>query len=182
MKLFGVGIGISALALVQSGCFSAPELVLVDRATALEQQAGGSFENVEQRLAERASAPRPVALTPDQLEALGIKPVPLVDQTEQTEADRVDGLLVQRCLGEGKDGLLVDTHDDCIGAADRATSLSLLERTNQARLQLWQWMHAHEPTASLDAVRRAWRAKHAEGVACGAWLQGDDGKWMPKSC
>src|ERR1700712_4383771 len=102
-------------ALALAGCIKAPEIVMVDRATALEQQAGGSFEDVERDLALRAVSPRPVPLTPGQLEALGILPAPLVDHTDETEADRVDALLRQRCIGEGNDGLLVDTYDDCIG-------------------------------------------------------------------
>ncbi len=53
---------------------------MVDRATALEQQAAGSFDELEQQLARAAIAPRPVPLTPEQLEALGIAPPPLVDE------------------------------------------------------------------------------------------------------
>jgi hypothetical protein len=170
------------LALAPIGCIKPPEIVMVDRATALEQQAGGSFQEVEKKLVRSAVGPRPVPLTPRQLEALGIKPPPLVDTTEQTEADRVDALLRQRCVGEGRDGLLVDTYDACIGAADRVLSVELVDRTNRAREQLWRWMHAQRPEVPLEALRRTWRAEHARGVVCRGWIQRDDGGWEAKKC
>jgi hypothetical protein len=170
------------LMLTPMGCFKAPGIVVVDRATALEQQAGGSFEEVEGDLARHAVEPRPVPLTPDQLESLGLKPTPIVDHTDQTEADRLDGLLRQRCIGEGKDGLLVDTHDDCIGASDRGDAIALLDRTNRARLQLFRWMHASRPGKSSEALRREWREAHAQGVVCRGWMQKDDDTWEAKKC
>jgi len=105
-----------------------------------------------------------------------------VNQTEQTEADRVDALLRQHCIGEGKDGLLIDTHDDCIGASDRALTIALIDRTNRARMQLWRWMQAQQPESSPQALRGAWREAHARGVVCRAWVQRDDGTWEPKPC
>jgi hypothetical protein len=170
------------LVLTPLACVKTPDIVVVDRATALEQQAGGSFADVEQGLARRAVNPGSEALTPDQLEALGIKPEPIVDHTEQTEADHVDSLLRQRCVGEGKNGLLVDTHDDCIGASDRVIAISLVDRTNRARLQLWRWLAAQRPELSADAVRAEWREAHARGVVCRGWLQAEDGSWAAKKC
>jgi hypothetical protein len=164
------------------GCVKAPDIVVVDRATALEQQAGGSFANEEQHLAERAVNSGPEALTPEQLETLGIEPEPLVDHTEQTEADHVDSLLRQRCIGEGKNGLLVDTHDDCIGASDRVIAITLVDRTNRARLQLWRWLAAQRPELGADAVRVEWRESHVRGLVCRGWLQSEDGTWAPKKC
>ncbi len=164
------------------GCVRAPEIVVVDRATALEQQAGGSFADVEQSLARRAVNPGSEALTPDQLEALGISPEPIVDHTEQTAADHVDSLLRQRCVGEGKNGLLVDTHDDCIGASDRVIAITLVDRTNRARLQLWRWLAAQRSDLSTDAVRAEWREAHARGVVCRGWIQAEDGSWAAKKC
>jgi hypothetical protein len=164
------------------GCIKAPEIVVVDRATALEQQAAGSFDDVEKQLASRATAAQPVPLTPDQLEAIGIMPAAIVDRTEQTEADRVDVLLRQRCIGEGNDGLLVDTHDDCRGAADRVKAIALVDRINRARTQLWNWMHAQRPDASIADLRRAWHEAHALGVVCRGWTQRADGQWEAKKC
>ncbi|MEI9937747.1 MAG: DUF1318 domain-containing protein [Pseudomonadota bacterium] len=170
------------LAWATLGCVKAPEIVVVDRATALEQQAAGSFTEVEQDLARRAVNPGAEALTPDQLQALGIMPAAIVDLTEQTEADRVDSLLRQHCLGEGKHGLLVDTHDDCIGASDRVVAIALVDRTNRARLQLWRWLAAQRPELSAEAVREKWREAHLQGVVCRAWLQADDDTWAAKKC
>jgi uncharacterized protein YdbL (DUF1318 family) len=163
-------------------CFKPPEIVMVDRATALEQQAAGSFDDLERKLDRAASEPRPAPFTPEQLDALGIRPAPLVDGTELTDADRLDGLLVQHCLGEGKDGLVVNTRDACKGAADAEEVQTLLERANRARRQLWRWMHEQRSDVSADDLQRAWQAAHVRNVVCGGWVEGGDGKWQAKSC
>jgi hypothetical protein len=165
-----------------SACISAPEIVMVDRATALEQQAGGSFEDLDREVSLGAVSSRPLPLTPNQLEALGIMPAPIADQSEQTEADRIDGLLRQHCLGEGKDGLLVDTSEVCIGAFDREQALMLLDRSNRARVQLWHWMHEARPQQPVEALRKRWHEVHTQGVVCGGWLQAADGHWAAKPC
>ncbi len=146
-----------ALAGATLGCVKAPEIVVVDRATALEQQAAGSFADVEQDLAQRAVSPGAEALTPDQLQALGIKPVPIVDHTEQSEADRVDGLLRQHCLGEGKHGLLVDTHDG-LHRRVRPCSRDHVRRSHEPRTS---------PTLALarGAAPRAQRGRRAREMA-----------------
>jgi uncharacterized protein YdbL (DUF1318 family) len=164
------------------GCFKPPEIVMVDRATALEQQASGSFDDIEQKLDRAAIEPRPVPLTPEQLEALGIRPAPLVDESDLTDADRLDGLLAQHCVGEGKDGLVVDTRDACKGAADPQEVQALLERVNHARRQLWRWMHAQRADVPEKELLRAWRENHVRNVVCGGWIEGSDGKWQAKSC
>jgi hypothetical protein len=169
-------------ALVPLGCIKAPEIVLVDRATALEQQAGGSFSDLEKKMARATIAPRPVPLTPEQLEALGIPPPTMNDETDRTEADRVDGLLVQHCVGEANDGTLVETHAACKGAVDRDQAAAMIERANAARQQLWRWMRDRKPEVKLDDVRAAWQKSHQKGVVCGGWLQKDDGSWEEKKC
>ncbi|MHB8417030.1 MAG: DUF1318 domain-containing protein [Myxococcales bacterium] len=165
-----------------AGCFKAPEIVVVDRSTVLEEEAAGSYADLERELARAGVAPRPVPLTPAQLEALGIAPPPLVDHTNLTDADAADALLVQRCIGEGSDGLLADTHQSCRRPTDREAADRLIERINRARRQLWQWMQEQKPTASLAQIRRAWRELHAEGMVCGGWRQKSDGSWEPKPC
>jgi hypothetical protein len=164
-----------------AGCFKAPEIVMVDRATALEQQAGGSFDELEQRLDRAGIEPRPVQLTPEQLAALGIRPTPLVDSTELTDADRLDDLLARHCVGEGQDGAIAETRDACRGGADEQEVATLVERANRARRQLWRWMHEQRPEASVDDLRKAWREAHLRSVVCGGWIEGD-GKWQAKSC
>lgn len=168
--------------LVGPGCVSAPQIVVSDRATALEEQAAGSFDEIERKLEHAAVAPRPVPLTPDELEALGVRQLPLVDGTDTTDADRLDALLLQHCVGEGRDGLLVDTHDACRGRKDPAAARELLERANLARVRLWRWMQESRGDASPDALRRSWRQAHARGVVCGGWMQRDDGGWEEKKC
>jgi uncharacterized protein YdbL (DUF1318 family) len=163
-------------------CIRPPEIVMVDRATALEQQASGSFDDVEQRLNRAAIEPRPVPLTREQLQALGIRPAASTDGVELTDADRVDGLLLQHCIGEGADGLLADTRDDCLGGADPDEIVSLVDRVNRARRQLWRWMHEQRADVSADDLRRGWRDAHVHGVVCGGWIEGADGKWLGKPC
>jgi hypothetical protein len=165
-----------------AGCFKAPEIVMVDRATALEQQAAGSFDDLERKLDRAGIEPRPVPLTPEQLAALGIRPAPLVDESELTDADRLDELLTQHCVGEGNDGLIADTHDACQGAADLEEAGLLVERVNRARRQLWHWMHDQRGDVSEAELRRGWRENHALNVVCGGWLQGAGGNWQAKSC
>jgi len=164
------------------GCFKPPEIVMVDRATALEQQASGSFDELEQKLDRAGIEPRPVPLTPDQLEALGIRPAPLVDESDLTDADRLDGLLAQHCVGEGKEGLVVETHEACKGAADAQEAHTLVDRVNRARRQLWRWMHEQRPDVPEAELKRAWGENHARNLVCGGWIQGGDGKWQAKAC
>jgi uncharacterized protein YdbL (DUF1318 family) len=174
---------LAALALpALPGCFKPPEIVMVDRATALEQQASGSFDELELQLDRAAIEPRPVPLTPDQLLALGYRPAPLVDESDLTDADRLDGLLVRHCVGEGLEGLIVDTRDACTGAEDAQEVEVLVERVNRARRQLWRWMHGQRNDLSEEELKRAWRANHVRNVVCGGWLEGGDGKWQAKSC
>jgi uncharacterized protein DUF1318 len=170
-----------ASTLVLAGCVN-NEIVMVDRATALEQQAAGSFDELELKLDRFAIEPRPVPLTPDQLDALGIRPKPLVDESDLTDADRVDGLLAQHCVGEGKEGLLVDTRDACKGAADPDEVRTLVERVNRSRRQLWRWMHGLKADVPEADLQRAWRDNHLRNVACDAWVESADGKWGGKTC
>ncbi|HEX8435694.1 DUF1318 domain-containing protein [Archangium sp.] len=169
-------------ALAFSGCISAPEIVMVDRATALEEQASGSFKDVEQRLARAGMSPTPVPLTPNQLEELGIQPTPLVENLGKTQADRVDELLRRHCVGEGRDGLLVDTRSLCTAGRLSADDAALMERVNRSRIHLWQWMRTVRPSVPEESLRRSWQQVHAEGVICGGWVEADDGTWGEKKC
>ncbi|NTX08059.1 DUF1318 domain-containing protein [Myxococcus sp. CA051A] len=169
-------------ALAAPGCISAPEIVMVDRATALEEQASGSFKDVEQRLARAGMSPTPVPLTPNQLEELGIQPTPLVENLGRTQADRVDELLRRHCVGEGKDGLLVDTRRRCQAGRLTSDDVALMERVNRSRLQLWKWMRTVRPAVTEEALRQSWHQMHAEGVVCGGWVEAADGTWGEKKC
>ncbi len=181
MKLVPAVVIVAALSGL-AGCFKPPEIVMVDRATALEQQASGSFDDLERKLDRAAIEPRPVPLTPEQLDALGIRPAPLVDEGDLTDGDRLDEMLAQHCLGEGRDGLIVETRDACKGAVDLEQAHALLERMNRARRQVWRWMHEQRADVPEEELRRAWSATHAKSVICGGWIQGSDGRWQEKSC
>jgi len=172
----------SLLLLTLSGCFKAGEVVIVDRATVLEQEAAGSYPELEHALSRAEVAPRPVPLTPAQLEALGIEPPALVDHTNLTDADAADALLVEHCIGEGKDGLLAEALQSCRQEGDRDETDRLIERINRARRQLWRWMQSERPDVPLPDIQRAWQKIHAEGVVCGGWRQRADGGWEAKQC
>ncbi|HTP27750.1 MAG TPA: DUF1318 domain-containing protein [Anaeromyxobacteraceae bacterium] len=176
-RLLVVSCTLAALA-----CIPAPNIVMVDRATALEQQAAGSFDELERRLTRTGIVPRPVPLTPEQLESLGIQPATLMEETEPTDADRIDDLLRQHCVGEAREGLLVDTHRDCRSASDRAATIALVDRVNRARAQLWRWMSTERRDTAPGALQRTWQRIHAQGIVCGAWIQHDDGTWGEKKC
>jgi len=170
-------------ALASAGCIRAPEIVMVDRATALEEQASGSFKDVEQRLARAGMSPTPVPLTPNQLEDLGIQPTPLVENLGKTQAERIDDLLRRHCVGEGRDGLLVvDSRRRCQIGRMSADDIALVERVNRARVQLWQWMRTVRPDVPEEALRRSWQQVHAQGVICGGRVEADDGTWGEKKC
>jgi hypothetical protein len=177
-----LALAILGAATATVGCAFNNEVVMVDSATALEHQASGSFDDLEKTLDRQAIEPRPVPLTPDQLEALGIHAPSLVDESDLTDADRLDGLLAQHCVGEGKDGLVVDTRDACKGTADAEEAQALIERVNRARRQLWRWMHDRRADVSEADLKRAWRESHVRNVVCGGWIEGSDGKWQAKSC
>ena len=173
---------ICVLAAALFACIKAPEIVMVDRATALEQQAAGSFEDLERKLDRAAVEPRPVPLTPEQLANLGVRPPSVVDGTDVTDADRVDALLVQHCIGEAKDGTLADTREACAGISDAEEIRVVVERVNRARRQLWRWMHEQRPTASPEDLRAAWRERHVGHVVCGGWVESAAGEWKAKGC
>ena len=172
----------SACLLATLACVSAPEIVVTDRATALEQQASGSFDQLERKLTRTGIVPRPVPLTPEELQALGIQTTLIEGEHGSTDADRMDGLLQRHCIGEGREGLLVDTYKDCKGASDRATRVALVDRVNRARVQLWRWMGTERKDLSADEIRRTWQVIHLKWVVCGAWLQRADGAWEEKKC
>jgi hypothetical protein len=176
-----VSFALLALFAGAAGCFN-NEMVVTDRATALEQQAAGSFDDLELKLDRFAIEPRPVPLTPEQLEALGVRPKSLVDESDLTDADRLDGLLAQHCMGEAKDGLVADTRDACKGAADAEDVRTLLERVNRSRRQLWRWMHDQRANVPEAELQRLWRENHLRNVVCGGWIEGADGKWAAKTC
>jgi hypothetical protein len=169
---------VAALAL--SGCIRAPEIVVIDRATALEREAAGSFPHLDLELQKAGTTPRPAVLTREQLEAAG-HPRPVIEELTPSDAERVDALLRSRCIGEALDGTLLETRDRC--AVKEVPHLaSLVERVNRDRLQIWEWLRAARPERTMQEVRRAWREVHLRAVICGGQVQCSNGEWEPKKC
>lgn len=165
-----------------AGCIKAPDVVIVDKRTALEQQASGSFRGLEEDLEQAALGPRPEPLTAAQLQEAGVtRPEDVDDAEGLPDGLRVDTLLVQRCAGEAGEGMVVLTVDRCTGTIDVPQVNRLLERVNRNRRQLWQWL-AERGGNTPDRARAAWREVHLRGLVCGGQLQKQDGSWEVKRC
>lgn len=165
-----------------AGCIKAPDVVIVDRTTALEQQASGSFTGLEEDLERSALVPRAEPLTAAQLDAAGVgRANPPEDAEGLPDGLRADGLLVQNCIGEARDGTLVLTIDRCTGIVDVPSVTRLVERTNRNRRQLWRWIGEKTQRPPAQA-QTAWRAVHLAGLVCGAQVQKQDGAWEAKRC
>lgn len=175
-------VGVGLLLLAATGCVKMSEIVVTDRATALEEQAGGSFDELELKLTRAGISPRPLPLTPEQLAALGLERPEKLRDPDLSPADLLDRSLRQRCVGEGRDGLLLETPDACRGAVDKEVLARAVEGTNRARAALWAWLQQERPRATLEEVKRAWTEAHRKGVVCGGWVQLADGTWEPRKC
>ncbi|HOI09834.1 MAG TPA: hypothetical protein PK313_05070, partial [Myxococcota bacterium] len=102
-----------AATLAAAGCIQA-HVAVVDRATALEQQAAGEFGVLERDLLQSGLSPRAAELTRGAIDAAGV-------DTSRTTLDRIlrihglraeddaalDDLFARHCVGEGRDGLVV---------------------------------------------------------------------------
>jgi hypothetical protein len=183
------GAGFAALVAALASlvaCVHPPAVVIVDRKTALEQQASGSFRGLEEELEQAGVQPRPAPLTGAQLTAAGVSgkvgDAEQVDPSAGSDAVRTDALLVQRCIGEALDGTLVLTLEPCTGTLDVPEVNRLIERVNRERRQLWRWMSEHTKDRTADEVRAAWRETHLGGLICGGQLQAGGGAWETKRC
>ena len=177
---------VAALSLL-AGCV-APKVVVVDQRTALEQQAAGGYPALENDLEQAGMAPAPESFAREQLAAGREQSSsgPLGELAElyaksESDADAIDRLLLQRCIGEALSGLLVPRPSDCIGATDATEMARLLGRENLHRRQLWQ-MLASERDADIERARRVWRKLHVEQVVCGGLVESARNSWGPKPC
>ena len=166
--------------LLAGGCIKAPDIVVIDRATALEREAAGSYPKLEHELDRAGTVPRPNPITREQLEGAG-EPRPVVEAETSSDAERIDALLKSMCVGEALDGTLVETRDRC-SVKEVPRLSSLVERANRDRQQIWEWLKAERPKHSMAEVRRAWRETHVRAVVCGGQVQKDDGSWEAKKC
>jgi hypothetical protein len=170
----------------------APNVVVVDQRTALEQQAAGGYPALENELEQAGMAPAPEPFAREELatrrersgekggsDALG--PLAELYVKSESDADAIDRLLLQRCIGEARSGLLEPRPSECVGAADATEMARLLGRENLHRRQLWRLL-ASTRQVSVDRVQPAWREQHLEQVVCGGLVEGADGGWGPKAC
>lgn len=164
------------LALLLVGCIRAPDVIVIDRRTALEEQAAGSYRLLEEELVRSQLVPHPVPLVTEQLPPSDAPPEPGRD------SDQLDRLLIRRCVGEALDGSLVDTHARCSGKVDVPLLRRLLEDANRQRQQIWARLQRAAKGKSEADVRAAWRTVHLENVVCGAQIEITADKWDAKSC
>ena len=174
-----IALWVAALSL--SACLS-PNIVIVDRKTSLEQQAGGSYPTLARELEESGVQPGPVPLTREQIAATASATPPPTDAGEASDSQRVDALLLRRCVGEALDGRLAVTKSTCTGDPDEQELAHLIERANRSRQQTWSYLGSLHEGAKPEAVRAAWRATRLRELICGGQLQRADGTWEQKKC
>lgn len=166
------------------GCISTGPVVLSSSQTVLEQQASGSFPRLSDDLDRAAVSAQPVPLTRAQIEKSGepAERLAVAQEEVQAEGERLDHYLQRHCLGEGREGTLVETPEGCKTKVDAAELSRLMERANRGRWQIWRTLQGRRPKASMEEIIRAWREVHREAVLCGARWQKADGAWEIKGC
>jgi hypothetical protein len=170
--------------LLAGACIRAPDVVMIDRQTAIEEQAGGGWQPLADELQARAMPPGPEPYTQAGLTEAGVPHDPLGELFAQVaEAESaVDRLLTERCVGEARSGLLVQTPTLCTTRRDAQAVAREIERANRSRRQVWLYLQGRRPEASLEDVRDAWRRQHLVRVLCGVLIEQEPGKWEPKKC
>ncbi|HRQ04434.1 MAG TPA: DUF1318 domain-containing protein [Nitrosomonas halophila] len=176
-------------ALPVTGCITPPDVVMLDRKTVLEEQASGELYALENELRELVLLPKGVDYTRGQLSDAGadlsrtsLSVISEVHTLLRLDSEFLDDLLVRRCVGEARSGLIVETTATCAGRTAARRISATVQRVNRARRQLWEWMHSQQPDRSLDEIRNSWRQHHLAAVVCGGQIEDEDGAWMVKQC
>jgi uncharacterized protein YdbL (DUF1318 family) len=171
--------------LTAAGCVRAPEVAVVSEHTALERQAAGEYPE-ETELEAASISPGPIPIPREQLssggEASGLGVVDEMVARAETDETHLDALLLARCIGEARTGLLEVTTDACQQEVDPNEVARLVGRANVHRRQVWTYIAAQSPGTTEDQARVRWRALHLQRVVCGAQVQSDAGHWEPKPC
>lgn len=174
---------------LSSACIKAPDVVMVDRQTMLEEQVSGELQALDDELREQVLVPTASDFTRGQLEAAGvdlqddtISQVTRVHAVFLSELEVIDDLLVRRCVGEAKTGLLQETPATCSGRLSAQRTTASVQRVNRARRQLWEYLAKKQPGVAADEIPARWRERHLEAVVCGAQVQGPGGAWELKKC
>ncbi len=170
------------------GCIQA-HVAVVDRATALEQQAGGEFGPLERDLLQSGLSPRAAEFTRGEIDASGVDTsgttlgrILQIHTLRAADDAALDDLFTRHCVGEAMDGLVVDTADACRGGFDTAATTPLVERANRDRRQWWAYLQELQPGRAPAEIRHSWRAAHRVTVPCGVRWQSEDRSWEVKSC
>lgn len=169
------------------GCV-APNVVVVDQRTALEQQAAGEYPALENELEQAGMAPTPEPFAREELAgprerngAGALGELAELYAKGESDADVIDRLLLQKCIGEALSGLLEPRPSDCIGATDTTELTRVLGRENLHRRQLWKLL-ADEQKADTERTREVWRGLHLQEVVCGGLIETTDAGWKAKAC
>jgi hypothetical protein len=178
---------VSVVSLMLASCV-APNVVVVDQKTALEEQAAGGYPALENDLEQAGLTPAPEPYSREQLASGREKNRrgALSELTElyargETDADVIDRLLLQKCIGETLAGSLVPRPSDCVGTTDTTQLTRVIGRENLHRRQLWQLL-ASERKLNIDQVREVWREVHLAQVVCGGLIETADAGWKAKAC
>ncbi len=179
----------SGILMSVSACISAPDVVMLDRKTVLEEQASGELLPLVNALRESAIVPKGVHVTRGQLEEAGVDmshdalgQLVELQQLPVSELDYLDNLLVRRCIGEARSGLLVETPDACTEGPATIRTSAAIQRVNRSRKQLWRYLHERKPGEPQETVRALWRQRHVTTVVCGGQIQDEEGRWHVKEC
>lgn len=179
--------GLACLVLILApGCVRAPEVAVVSQHTALERQAAGEYPDKEQELDAAAISPAPIPIPREQLssggEATGLGVVDEMVAKAESDEERLDGLLIARCVGEARSGLCEVTADRCQQDVDANELTRLVGRINVHRRQIWTFIAQHSPGASEAQASERWRVLHLQRVVCGGQVQAEGGGWGAKTC
>ena len=174
--------------LALASCIKAPDIVIVDRHSLLEEQAAARMPQAQAEVAQAGLSAGPAPLTPGQLARSGWQPDAAHDAiaalysgwTDETQM--LDQLLLRHCIVEAKDASLVSTPDACSGAIDLADVGRRLEKANRSRRQIWLYLQQQRQRTSDAEVRAAWRQERQKALVCGGWWQKDDRAWEAKPC
>ena len=184
------GISYVILALTAHGCISAPDVVVIDRKTALERQAAGEFPELEADLLELGLKPGVVPFTRAQLQSGGwgrawgdLGDLVQIYGGIRDDQARLDDHLLRACIGEGLQGLLVTTPDTCRGGTKEEEVAELVARGNRNRRQAWRWMAARTKGGpDAEGIPARWREVRLMEAPCGASVQQPGGAWAAKVC
>lgn len=177
-----------AVLAVLTGCIKAPDVVLVDRHTLLEEQAAGRLPAAEAAADQAALSPGPASLTSGALAKsgwhtdAGHDAIAALYGDWLDDAQVLDQWLTRHCVGEAVDGTLVSTPDACSGATDLAEVSRRLEKANRTRRQIWLYVQQQRRGATEQDVRASWRQERQKALVCGGWWQKDDRAWEAKAC